>query len=86
MIGIVVDDIVARSSQTVSREAIDYPASLIDYLNSEAQGVSAMKARLAAKTSSCPSTKIVLTGYSQGAQVTGDVLAAYATGTSKGKF
>ncbi|KAG6908105.1 hypothetical protein DXG01_006143 [Tephrocybe rancida] len=82
IIGAVVSTVVATSSQTVSREAIVYPATLTDYLNSESQGVAAMKASLAAKTSACPSTKIVLMGYSQGAHVAGDVLAAKATGTA----
>ncbi|KAG6917744.1 hypothetical protein DXG01_001282 [Tephrocybe rancida] len=82
IIGDVVDTIVSRSSQTVSREAIVYPATLTSYLISQAQGVTAMKARLAAKASACPSTKIVLTGYSQGAHVAGDVLADNAPGTA----
>ncbi|KAG6907573.1 hypothetical protein DXG01_008369 [Tephrocybe rancida] len=82
IIGAVVDTVVSRSTQTVSREAIVYPATLTDYLNSEGQGVTAMKASLAAKTSACPSTKIVLTGYSQGAHVVGDVLVAKAPGTA----
>jgi len=82
IIGAVVDRIVSGSRQTVSREAIVYPATLTNYLNSEGQGVTAMKSRLSAKVSSCPNTKIVLTGYSQGAHVSGDVLAAKATGTA----
>ncbi|KAF8068034.1 cutinase [Lyophyllum atratum] len=85
IIGAVVDRIVSGSTQTVSREAIVYPATLTDYLNSEGQGVTAMKARLADKVSACPNTKIVLTGYSQGAHVTGDVLAAKASGTANGE-
>ncbi|KAF5383067.1 hypothetical protein D9615_004827 [Tricholomella constricta] len=82
IIGAVVDGVVTGSSQTVSREAVVYPATLTNYLNSEAQGVTAMKLRLADKTSSCPNTKIVLTGYSQGAHITGDVLSAGASGTA----
>ncbi|KAG5650617.1 hypothetical protein H0H81_011644 [Sphagnurus paluster] len=82
IIGLVVSDIVLQSKQTVTREAIIYPATLTDYANSQSQGVAAMKSRLAAKTSACPGTKIVLMGYSQGAHVAGDVLAAKAPGSS----
>ncbi|KAG6829501.1 hypothetical protein H0H87_011234 [Tephrocybe sp. NHM501043] len=83
IIGTVVSDVVAGSGQTVSREAIAYPATLTDYLESESSGVIAMKSRLAATASSCPDTKIVLMGYSQGAQVSGDVLASNASGSNK---
>ncbi|KAG6899465.1 hypothetical protein C0993_010108 [Termitomyces sp. T159_Od127] len=83
IIGTVVTAIVDGSSQTVSREAVAYPATLTNYLISESEGVTAMRAQLAAQVSACPSTKIVLMGYSQGAQVTGDVLASRATGTDQ---
>ncbi|KAG6825373.1 hypothetical protein H0H92_003925 [Tricholoma furcatifolium] len=84
IIGAVVTSIIDASKQTCSREAVAYPATLTDYLVSEGEGVVAMKALLAAQAASCPSTKIVLMGYSQGAQVAGDVLAADATGSNKG--
>ncbi|KAF9465866.1 cutinase [Collybia nuda] len=83
IIGDVVSGVVSRSKQTVSREAVDYPALLVPYESSEAAGVAAMKVLLARKTSACPNTKIVLMGYSQGAHVSGDVLQAGATGTNK---
>ncbi|KAG5650042.1 hypothetical protein H0H81_000979 [Sphagnurus paluster] len=83
IIGSVVNDIVSGRKQTVTREAIVYPATLTDYANSQSKGVTATKAQLAAKTSACPNTKIVLMGYSQGAHVSGDVLAAKAPGTAK---
>lgn len=84
IIGAVVSNVVTRSTQTVSREAVDYPALLFPYDPSEQAGATAMKSLLAAKTAACPNTKIVLMGYSQGAQVSGDVLQARATGTNKG--
>jgi len=84
IIGAVVDDVVSGSTQTVSREAIVYPATLTNYLSSQGKGVTAMKAQLAAKAAACPNTKIVLTGYSQGAHVAGDVLADGAAGTDQG--
>lgn len=85
IIGAVVSDVVSRSKQTVSREAVDYPALLAPYLSSEAAGVTAMKTLLARQSAACPDTKIVLMGYSQGAQVSGDVLQANAPGTDKGE-
>ncbi|KAF9465875.1 cutinase [Collybia nuda] len=83
IIGTVVGNVVTRSAQTVSRESVDYPAVLFPYDPSEQAGVTAMTALLARKTSACPNTKIVLMGYSQGAQVSGDVLQARAPGTNK---
>lgn len=85
IIGAVVSDVVSRSKQTVSREAVDYPALLAPYLSSEVAGVTAMKTLLARQSAACPDTKIVLMGYSQGAQVSGDVLQANAPGTDKGE-
>lgn len=46
-------------------EAVDYPATLTDYLNSEASGVAAMKQLIQSYVARCPSSKIVLLGYSQ---------------------
>ncbi|KAG5653934.1 hypothetical protein H0H81_009291 [Sphagnurus paluster] len=83
-ISAIVDSIVSGSKQTITREAIVYPATLTDYTNSQSKGVTAMKAQLAAKASACPNTKIVLTGYSQGAHIAGDILAAKASGSANG--
>ncbi|KAE9379787.1 carbohydrate esterase family 5 protein [Stipitochalara longipes BDJ] len=55
-------------------EAVVYPATLTDYLNSEASGVAAMTQLIQSYVARCPSSKIALLGYSQGAQVVGDVL------------
>jgi hypothetical protein len=84
IIGAVADDIVNSSAQPVSREAVDYPATLIPYASSEAAGVQAMNSDLAAQVKLCPSQKIVLLGYSQGAHVAGDVLASNASGIERG--
>lgn len=85
IIGDVVDRIVAGTSKGVSREATVYPALLSPYATSQAAGVAALKRLLAAKASACPNTQIVLTGYSQGAHVSGDVLADNAPGSDKGE-
>ncbi|KAJ7851458.1 cutinase [Mycena leptocephala] len=71
IIGSVVSAVVQGSSQTVSRESVNYPATLTNYDSSESLGVTDMRNKLAAQARSCPNTKIVLMGYSQGAQVAG---------------
>ncbi|KAJ5040507.1 uncharacterized protein L3040_006162 [Drepanopeziza brunnea f. sp. 'multigermtubi'] len=63
-------------------EAVVYPATLTDYQASEASGVAAMTKLIEEYTARCPDTKIALMGYSQGAQVVGDVLC----GTSQANF
>ncbi|TVY29324.1 Acetylxylan esterase [Lachnellula hyalina] len=55
-------------------EAVDYPASLTDYLGSEASGVADMTKLIQAYAAKCPDSKIGLLGYSQGGQIVGDVL------------
>jgi acetylxylan esterase len=66
---------------TVSQEAVVYPASLTNYASSVAQGDSAMAKDIENAVSACPNEKIVILGYSQGAQVVGDVLAGGGGGS-----
>ncbi|KAJ7359862.1 cutinase [Mycena albidolilacea] len=82
-IGAVVSAVVQGSSQNVSRESVNYPATLTNYDSSEGLGVTDMRNKLAAQARSCPSTKIVLMGYSQGAQVTGDTMVANGAGVNQ---
>ena len=72
--GNLVTAIVNASAQTVSRASVSYPATLNNYANSSLQGINALKTQLTNLVNSCPSTKVVLIGYSQGAHVVGDVL------------
>lgn len=60
--------------QTVQTHDLVYPASF-NYRSSVRQGVEAMRERLAETAAECPDTEFVLIGYSQGADVIGDVLA-----------
>lgn len=55
--------------QSVAVYAVNYPAS-DDYLNSAAAGSDDARAQIQGVVASCPSTKLVLGGYSQGAAVT----------------
>ena len=52
--------------------AVVYPATLIPYESSEEKGVSDMTSKIQSYTQSCPNSKIVLVGFSQGAQVVGE--------------
>ncbi|TCB92160.1 cutinase family protein [Micromonospora zingiberis] len=59
--------------QTVRTTALDYPASA-NYTASVRQGVAEVQRVLAATAATCPDTRFVLAGYSQGADVMGDAL------------
>jgi acetylxylan esterase len=69
---------------TVGNEAVVYPATLTNYASSVAKGDSAMATDIENAVSSCPNEKIILLGYSQGAQVVGDVLAGGGGGPELG--
>jgi len=72
--GALVTQVVNASAQTVSRASVSYPATLNNYANSSLQGINALKTQLTNLVNSCPNTKVVLMGYSQGAHVVLDVL------------
>jgi hypothetical protein len=67
--------IVNSSTQTVSQEAVVYPATLTNYASSESQGVTNAEQELTTAVKNCPNQKEVLLGYSQGAEVSMDVIA-----------
>ena len=54
--------------------AVIYPATLFPYKTSEGQGVANMLLLIQQYLATCPKAKLVLTGYSQGAQIVGDTL------------
>jgi acetylxylan esterase len=73
IIGSLSRELQSRVPGTTS-EAIAYPATLSDYGNSIAEGTAAVINRVTSYAQSCPSSKIVLLGYSQGAAIIGDAL------------
>ncbi|KAF8158071.1 carbohydrate esterase family 5 protein [Crassisporium funariophilum] len=75
IIGALVTQVQNSSKQTVSTVAVNYPATLTNYASSSAQGTQATINLLNNQVSACPNQKIVLVGYSQGAQVIGDAVA-----------
>lgn len=68
----------SSSAQTVSTEAVVYPATLNNYASSESQGVQNAEQELSTAVSNCPTQKQVLMGYSQGANVVLDVVTGNA--------
>ncbi len=76
--GSLVTQIVNSSTQTVSHEAVVYPATLTNYTSSESQGVTNAEQELTTAVQNCPNQKEVLLGYSQGAEVSMDVIAGNA--------
>jgi hypothetical protein len=74
--GSLVTQIVNSSTKTVSREAVVHPATLTNYASSESQeGVTNAEQELTTAVRNCPDQKEVLLGYSQGAEVSMDVIA-----------
>ncbi|KAK3389775.1 cutinase-domain-containing protein [Podospora didyma] len=55
-------------------EPVDYPATFENYSDSEAKGAAFFTKSIVDYTALCPKTKIVLLGYSQGAQAVMDSL------------
>lgn len=81
IIGAVSEDVQARVAGS-DAEAVDYPATLANYQESEAEGVAEMTRLVTEYAAACPDSEIVLMGYSQGGQVAMDVLC----GTSSAGF
>jgi hypothetical protein len=79
----------AQEGRTITAEAVEYPAKdvppdagvgdWLDYMGSVDAGTAALGARYAAFTAQCPTTKVVLAGYSQGAMVVHRNLLAFGS-------
>lgn len=77
IIGSVAESIMSQvSGSTIT--AVDYPATLEPYISSEDTGTAAMTKLVTDYVDACPTGKVVLMGYSQGAQVTGDTVCGTA--------
>ncbi|CAD6446060.1 ba98c03c-1469-414a-9876-16196effce01 [Sclerotinia trifoliorum] len=74
IIGTLASAIELGTKQSVTRTSVSYPALLDPYPSSVASGVAAMKTDLIAAVEACPEQKIVLLGYSQGAECISDTL------------
>ncbi|CZT22716.1 uncharacterized protein RCC_08421 [Ramularia collo-cygni] len=67
----------------VTAEGVDYPASAAGNANMGATGGAAMASQAGNILSSCPDTKLVLAGYSQGAMAVHNALSAQGLDGSK---
>ncbi|KAI1101409.1 carbohydrate esterase family 5 protein [Jackrogersella minutella] len=67
-------DAVCEGLSSCGYEAIIYPATFEDYCGSAYGGVVNGTAQITAYAESCPDAKLVLSGYSQGAEIAGDML------------
>lgn len=78
-----VNDIKRHTRQRIDDVAVDYPATaknLADYANSSGKGTAAVRGMLTDEVGRCPTQKIVMLGYSQGAHIIGDAIAGGAGG------
>lgn len=73
-IGAVAEEVQKNVKATVAIRAVKYPAALIPYEPSVTKGDEAIKKELEEEVAKCPGQKILLLGYSQGAQIVGDAL------------
>ncbi|KAF2092357.1 Acetylxylan esterase At 0.90 angstrom resolution [Rhizodiscina lignyota] len=74
-------NLILNAHPGATSEAINYPAcggqsscGGVSYANSVVQGISAITSAVNSFNSRCPSTQLVLVGYSQGGQITDDAL------------
>lgn len=66
--------LIQDNNQGVTRDNVQYPATLKEYASSSSKGTAALTKQLTNYTEACPNSKVVLLGYSQGAHVIGDVM------------
>ncbi|KAI5919344.1 carbohydrate esterase family 5 protein [Camillea tinctor] len=67
-------DAICEGISSCGYEDVIYPATFENYCSSAGTGVSNGTAQIKAYSVACPDSKLVLTGYSQGAHVMGDIL------------
>ncbi|KAJ5117366.1 cutinase [Penicillium atrosanguineum] len=67
--------LIIKANPGATQEAIDYPASTSPtYIADVSTGITAVTNQFKAYTAACPQSKLVLLGYSQGAQIILDAL------------
>ncbi|MGH1565252.1 cutinase family protein [Mumia sp. DW29H23] len=67
-----------KGTANVTSDYVSYPASF-NYLASMSSGRTALKSKINSYVSGCPTTKIALFGYSQGAHIVGDVVVGMSS-------
>ncbi|MBF6183355.1 cutinase family protein [Nocardia otitidiscaviarum] len=72
------NDLIGRYGGDIDVRYLPYPAAAAPYASSESAGVQALSGLLSGL---CTETRVVLVGYSQGADVAGDVASAIGTGS-----
>jgi acetylxylan esterase len=85
VIGTLATEITTRLPGTTV-EWVNYPAVLVPYDQSTNSGIEMTKSAIQKYADSCPNAKIVLLGYSQGAQVVGDVMCGGGGAFGLGPF
>ena len=74
---------ICKGRPSCGYEDIVYPATIgDDYCGSQTQGVNNGIRQIRDYANRCPKSKIVLTGYSQGAQVIGDIIGGAGGGNT----
>lgn len=66
---------VMAANPGTTMESIVYPATIENYDTSSASGTTAVTQALTTFNQKCPSSKVAMLGYSQGAQIVGDSVA-----------
>jgi acetylxylan esterase len=74
VIGALAEEVQKDVKATVAIRAVKYPAELFPYEPSVQAGDKAIREELTEEVGKCPGQRILLLGYSQGAQIVGDVL------------
>ncbi|MBS4730583.1 cutinase family protein [Mycobacterium sp. SM1] len=82
ILGSILEPLKQHSRITINTYYTPYPATIFGgtegggYLGSKQAGIDSANAHMRTVASRCPSTRFLLTGYSQGADIAGDIAAA----------
>lgn len=87
VLGSILEPMAKRLKLAISTYYVPYPASIIGgtdgggYRASKNAGIDHTNARITQVANRCPKTNFMLTGYSQGADIVGDIASAIGRGT-----